>query len=150
MSPPIFGVVADEIDPDLERACQVAVELGMQVIEINDYRGKPIDQLDRSEIEAVHHIIGARGLRVDAVGTLALKALELSKNPDLSASADFAEHLATIRRAARVARALADVSPEPAVRIFSFRREPMQGLGNPSPIYPDGGGLGSETLERIV
>ena len=150
MSQATFGVVADELGPDLARSCQVAVELGMRAIEINEYRGKPIERLGPTEIAAVRDLAGVHGLRLDAVGTLALKALELSKNPDLDTSAEFAEHLATIRNAARVARALADVSPEPAVRIFTFRREPMVGLGNPSPILPDGGGLKPETLERIV
>src|ERR1700694_1051916 len=129
-----FGVVADEIDPDLERACQVAVELGMRVIEINDFRGTPIDRLDPYEIDAVRDTLESHGLRVDAVGTLSLKAFELSKNLDLATSAEFAEQLDTIRRAAKVAQALAPISLEPAVRIFSFRREPMEGLGNPSPI----------------
>src|SRR6478672_10939874 len=104
MSQQNFGVVADEIDPDLERVCRVAVELGMQVIEINDYRGTPMDRLEPADIAAVRDLIGAHGLRVEAVGTLALKALELSKNPDLANSAEFAEHLTTIRQAARVAR----------------------------------------------
>ena len=145
-----FGVVADEIDSDLEQACQVARELGMRAIEINDYRGTPMDQLSPDAIAAVRDTIGEHDLRLDAVGTLALKALELGKTPDLATSVEFAEQLQTIRRAARVARELAPVSIEPAVRIFSFRREPMVGLGNPSPILPDGGGIDDATLERIV
>lgn len=144
------GAVTDEIDPDLARACKVANELGMQVVELNSLWGKPADRLDPEEVARVRDLVGENGLRVDAVGTLAFKALELSKNPNLRASREFEEHLAAIRRAARVARELEVVSPEPAVRIFSFRREPMEGLGNPSPIYPDGGGIPEPALERIA
>jgi len=84
------------------------------------------------------------------VGTLAFKALALSESPDLYESTEFAEHLETIRRAARIARALEDVSLAPAARIFAFRREPMEGLGNPWPILPDGGGVSAEMLSRIA
>ena len=145
-----LGVVTDEIDQDFEHACDVAVDLGMRVVEMNNLWGKPADRLEPDEVRRLQDIVRRRGLRVDAVGTLAFKALEFSKNSDLGTSSDYADHLDTIRRAARIARDLADVSASPAVRIFSFRREPMEGLGNPSPILPDGGGLTSETLERIV
>lgn len=146
----ILGVVTDEIDQGLERACQVAAELGMRAVELNSVWGVPIDRLGSSEVERVREIVRRHDLRIDAIGTLAFKALELGRNPHLRTSAEFAEHLDTIRRAARIARSLADLSYEPAVRIFSFRREPMEGLGNPSPILPDGGGLGKATLEQIV
>lgn len=145
-----FGVVTDEIDPDLQRACQVATELGMRVVELNSLWGKPADRLEPDEVARVRAIVRQHGLRIDAIGTLAFKALELSTHPDLRRSAEFDEHLAAIRRAARIARALAAESLGPAVRIFAFRREPMEGLGNPSPILPDGGGLAEATLERIV
>lgn len=145
-----LGVVTDEIDPDFAHACAVAAELGMQVVEMNNLWGKPADRLESAEVEQVRDIVKRHSLRVDAVGTLAFKALELSKNPNLRTSAEYAEHLDTIRRAARIARSLADVSAEPAVRIFSFRREPMEGLGNPSPILADGGGIGDSVLDRIV
>lgn len=145
-----LGAVTDEIDSDLERACLVANELGMPVVELNTLWGKPVDQLEPEEVARVRAIVGAHRLKVDVIGTLAFKALELSRNPDLTTSDEFAEHLDAIRRAARIAHALADVSLAPSVRIFSFRREPMQGLGNPSPIYPDGGGVSATTLERIA
>ena len=145
-----LGVVTDEIDPDFGHACSVAAELGMQVVEMNNLWGKPADRLEPAEVERVREIVKRHNLRVDAVGTLAFKALEFSKNPNLATSAEYAEHLETVGRAARIARTLADVSAEPAVRIFSFRREPMEGLGNPWPILPDGGGLSDATLERIA
>lgn len=150
MSELTLGAVTDEIDSDLERACQVANELGMRVVELNNLWGKPADRLEPSEIARAREIVRGHDLRIDAVGTLAFKAVELSKNPDLRASSEFAEHLDAIRRAARIARELAAESLWPAVRIFSFRREPMQGLGNPSPIYPDGGGVSDSIIERIA
>jgi len=145
-----LGVVTDEIDPDFEHACAVAAELGMQVVEMNNLWGKPADRLEAADIARVRDIVRRSNLRVDAVGTLAFKAVEFSKNPNLHTSSEYREHLETIGRAARIARSLAEVSDEPAVRIFSFRREPMEGLGNPSPILPDGGGLPDDILERIV
>jgi sugar phosphate isomerase/epimerase len=150
MAPFTLGVVTDEIDADLQRACRIAAELGMGVVELNTVWDKPADQLQPAEVAQAAGIIGGLGLRIDAVGTLALKALELSTVPVFAHSAAFAAHLAAIRRAARVARALGPLCSPPAVRIFSFRREPMVGLGNPWPILPDGGGLPEATLERIA
>ena len=148
--PLTFGAVTDEIDQDFERACRVAAELGMRVVELNTLWGKAADRLETDDVARVREIVRRHGLRIDAVGTPAFKGLELSKHPNLGESAEYAEHVETIRRAAAIARDLADVSVAPAVRIFSFRREPMEGLGNPSPILPDGGGLPEVTLARIV
>ena len=150
MRPLTFGVVTDEVDQDFDRACHVAHELGMGVVELNNLWGKPAEQLEPNEVRRVREIVQRYDLRLDVIGTLALKGLELSKNPILDHSEEFADHLDSIRNAARVAQALADVSLEPGVRIFSFRREEMVGLGNPSPILPDGGGLSEITLNRIV
>lgn len=151
MSQPFpLGVVTDEIDQDVERACRVAAELGMGIVELNNLWAKPADRLGPGEVARVRATVRRYGLRVDAVGTLAFKALELSKHPILGESEEYAEHLDAIRRATAIARELADVSLAPTVRIFSFRREPMEGLGNPSPILPDGGGLPDAVLRRIV
>ncbi len=150
LAPFPLGVVSDEIDQDLEHVCQVAVDLGMQVLELNTLWEKPADRLEPDEVARAHDLLRHYGLRLDAVSTLAFKALELSVEPDLRHSPQFAEHMAAIRRAARIARTLADVAITPAVRIFAFRREPMSGLGNPSPILPDGGGIPDNVLLRIV
>src|SRR5579884_3026782 len=103
-----LGVVTDEIDQDLERACQVARELDMEVVEMNSIWGKPVDELEPAEVNQVREIVRRHELRIDVIGTLALKGLEFGKNPDLDHSEKFAEHLDTVRRAARIARALAD------------------------------------------
>jgi sugar phosphate isomerase/epimerase len=145
-----LGVVSDEVDQDLEQVCQVAVDLGMQVLELNTVWGMPADRLAPDDVRRAHDLLRRHTLRLDAVSTLAFKALELSKEPDLEHSPVFAEHMAAIQRAARIARTLADVSITPSVRIFAFRREPMAGLGNPSPILPDGGGIPDSVLLRIV
>lgn len=145
-----LGVVSDEIGQDLEHVCQVAVDLGLQVLELNTVWGKPADSLDADEVARVGELLRRSGLRIDAVSTPAFKALEIGGEPDFRRSAAFAEHMATITRAAHIARALADVAITPAVRIFAFRRESMIGLGNPSPILADGGGIPDGILVRIV
>jgi sugar phosphate isomerase/epimerase len=150
MSHLTLGAVTDEIDADLERACQVAVELGMTFVELNTVWGQPVDRLPPDDAGRVREIVRRHGLQIDAVGTLAFKALELSQHPALRNSDEFAEQLAAIRRAAHLAQVWSDCLPNPAVRIFAFRREPMQGLGNPSPIYPDGGGIPAAVVERVA
>lgn len=150
MQPFELGVVTDEIDANLDRACSVAAELGMSVVELNTIWGRQAETLDDGDVARVCAIVGRYHLRVDAMGTPAFKAIELSKTPDFGTSESFAQHLHIIRRAARIARTLGSLAPEPAVRIFTFRREGMVGLGNPSPILPDGGGLPNQILERIV
>ena len=150
LAPFPLGVVSDEIDQDLEHVCQVAVDLGLQVLELNTLWGKPADRLEPDEVTRVHDLLRRYHLRIDAVSTLAFKALELSTEPNLRHSPQFAEHMAAIQRASGIARSLADVAITPAVRIFAFRRVPMSGLGNPSPILPDGGGIPDSMLLRIV
>lgn len=145
-----LGVVSDEIDQDLEHVCQVAVDLGLQVLELNTLWGKPADRLEPNEVARAHDLLRRYGLGIDAVSTLVFKALEIGGDPEFQRSPAFAEHMATIQRAARIARSLTDVATAPAVRIFAFRRQPMSGLGNPSPILPDGGGIPDGILLRIV
>jgi sugar phosphate isomerase/epimerase len=145
-----MSVVSDEIDQDLDRACQVARELGMHAVELNTLWGKPVDQLTAGEVSRVATLVDRYGLKVSCVSVASLKAIEFSEQPDLTQSAQFAEHLEMITNAARVADALAGRMLARHVRIFSFRREPMQGLGNPWPILSDGGGIDAATLTRIV
>lgn len=145
-----LSVVSDEIDQDLANACAVAAELGIDAVELNSLWDAPSDQLSADQVRQVCQLVDRYGLHVSAVSVAAFKAIELSKEPDLAASSTFQEHMGMIERAAHVADALGDRMLSRSVRVFSFRREPMQGLGNPWPILPDGGGVPATFLPRIV
>jgi sugar phosphate isomerase/epimerase len=50
----------------------------------------------------------------------------------------------------RASLAAAQFFNAPLVRIFSFRRKGMVGLGNPSPRHPDGGAFPAEMQEKVA
>src|SRR5205823_2363605 len=60
--------------------------------------------------------------------------------------AAFEQELDLLRAEVKVAQRLG----APIVRSYSFRREPMVGLGNPSPRLPKGGDLPAHRLAQIA
>lgn len=142
-----LGVVADEISQDLARALDVARELGADEVELNTLWGKPVTDLDADETRLVDEMVRARGLRVGVVLASTLKAHLVEDWPLAGAvgGEDHARHLEVFRRSIDLAHRLG----AERVRVFSFRRPEMRGLGNPSPRHPRGGPLDGATLERI-
>lgn len=143
-----FGVCTDEVHPDLETALIVARELGMRHVELLETWGKPVVQMTDTDLQRVADLVRKHGLRVSAVGSLFLKLVQLGQVPVGQVARDraFLEDLDVLRSEIRVARALG----APIVRAYSFRRDDMVGLGNPSPRLPRGGEIPEDMLEKIV
>jgi sugar phosphate isomerase/epimerase len=143
-----FGVVTDEIDDDLPRALLVARELGMTHVELNSISGKSVTDLSFDDVRRAQSLLVEQGRRVSAVSTPAFKAVLLDDVPrgGLKHHADFQKHLEICEKGLK----LAVQFDAPFVRIFSFRKSGMAGLGNPSPRLPAGGEIPDEYLERIV
>jgi sugar phosphate isomerase/epimerase len=151
MSPTLpftLAVITDEIAPDLETALPVAAELGLDTVELNQVGPTNVADLTPEELARARKLLEAARMRVVAVGPPCFKACVLDEVPREGVGADpeFQEHLATLRRAAAAAR----VFGAPFVRVFSFRRSGMVGLGNPSPRLPEGGPIPAPMLERIA
>jgi sugar phosphate isomerase/epimerase len=143
-----LAVITDEIAPDLETALPVAAELGMRVVELNQVGKKNVADLTREEQARARELLEAAGMRVVAVGPPCFKACVLDGVPagGVGEAPVFQEHLATLRRTVDAAHAFG----APSVRVFSFRRSGMVGLGNPSPRLPQGGPIPGPMLERIA
>jgi len=140
------GVITDEIDNALERALAVARELGLQDIELNCLWGQNILELSEKDLDRAERLIEDSGLSVRVIGTPAYKAVLLEGDVSPTESPEARQHLEWIKRGCALARRLG----APCVRIFSFRKSGMQGLGNPSPRYPRGGDIPDAVLEKIA
>jgi sugar phosphate isomerase/epimerase len=143
-----LAVITDEIAPDLETALPIAAELGLHVVELNQVGEKNVADLTREEQARARELLEAAGMRVVAVGPPCFKACVLDEVAVDGVGADpvFREHLATLRRAVTAAHAFGAAF----VRVFSFRRAGMVGLGNPSPRLPEGGPIPEAMLDRIA
>lgn len=141
-----LGVITDEIDSNLQRALEVAREWGLSNVELNGLWGRNITDLAEEEVKRAERTIRDGGFRVCVIGTPALKAVLLDDVVSVSESAEVAEHLECIRRGCALARRFG----APYVRIFSFRKSGMQGLGNPSPRLPRGGPIPDAMLRKIA
>jgi len=142
-----FGVVSDEIDQDLEVVIRVAKELGIGTIEMGTVWLKPAAQLSPQEVDRAQALVQQADMRVNMILPACLKSMLLARIPvgQVAQDTDFQAHMEELRRAIALARRF-----DAAVRIFSFRREGMIGLGNPSPRPPQGGDIPEDTLARIV
>jgi sugar phosphate isomerase/epimerase len=143
-----FGVVTDEIDDHLPRALLVARELGMTHVELNSISGKNVTDLSLEDVTRAQSLLVEQGWRVSAVSTPAFKAVLLDDVPrgGLQRHPEFQKHLEICEQGLQLARFF----DAPFVRIFSFRKSGMAGLGNPSPRMFAGGEIPDEYLERIV
>jgi L-ribulose-5-phosphate 3-epimerase len=143
-----LGVITDEIDADLERALRVAGELGIRRVELNSLWGGNVIDLSAAEVERARGMIADAGASVVAVDPPAFKACVVDDLPigGVAHSAVFQDHLDMVRRGAERAHQFG----AGLVRVFSFRRRGITGLGNPSPRLPSGGPLPEEVLERIA
>jgi len=141
-----LGVIADEIDADPERALTVARELGLREVELNSLWGRNVVELSDEEIERAERLVKDGGFRVPVISTPAFKAVLLDGVASLEESTEYRAHCEWARRGCALARRFG----APFVRIFSFRKSGMVGLGNPSLRLPRGGPIPDEMLEKIV
>ena len=142
------GVVNSEISSDVDVGVDVAADLGMSGIEIEDFWGRAAWQVDDALLERTRASVERGGLSVSAVGTQAFKILILPPGDvrDLASIDGWDQHRIELEGGIRVAQAL----DSPFVRVFSCRRDGMVGMGNPSPRLPDGGPLPADRLAGIA
>ena len=142
-----LGVVRDEIDEDLAIATRVARDLGMATIELGSVWLKSASRLDPEELDRAEALIQRAHLRVNMILTPCLKEVSLTGVAAGHVCTDpaFQAHIEELRRAIPLARRF-----DATVRVFSFRREGMVGLGNPSPRLPRGGDIPPQTLTKIA
>jgi len=135
-----LGVITDEVHVDLEAALDAIKGFGCRYVEIQDFDGKTVAEATDADLDRVERLLGERGLTVSAVGSQFLKPVYVDD------TAAYEKDLGLLRAEIRVARRLG----APIVRSYSFRRDGMIGLGNPSPRPPRGGQIADERLEKIA
>jgi L-ribulose-5-phosphate 3-epimerase len=141
-----LGVITDEIDNDMEHALAVAQELGLTDVELNNLWGHNIVELSDAEIERAKQLLREGGFRVPVIDTPAFKAVLLDSVKSPMDSQEYQAHLEWVRRGCELAQRF----EAPFVRLFSFRKSGMEGLGNPSPRLTRGGPIPEEMLEKIA
>src|SRR5690242_8305401 len=148
MLPFRFGAVTDELDEDLERAISIAEELEIEALELNQLWGRNIVELAEEEIVHARRLVETADMRVVAIDPPCFKACVLDHLPAgrVLQDPDVEQQFALLDRALALARRF----EAPFVRVFSFRRSGMKGLGNPSPRLPAGGAILQGMLERIA
>jgi sugar phosphate isomerase/epimerase len=148
MLPFRFGAVTDELDDDLDRALSIARDLGITAVELNQVWGQNVVELPESAVARAERILGAGKARVIAIAPSCFKPCVLDHLPvgRVAEDPEVARHLELLERALALARRFDALF----VRVFSFRRSGIVGLGNPSPRPPDGGSIPEEMLDRIA
>ena len=143
-----LGVVTDEIADDPAVALPAAREMGFTHVEFNQVGGRAIHELAGAEIAELGRMVAGEGLQVVAVDPPALKVVELEAVPaaEVTGHPAVTEHLEQVRRSCHAANELG----AGIVRVFSFRRSYMAGLGNPSPREAGGGSIPDTTLPKIA
>ncbi len=148
MLPFRFGAVTDELDDDLERALGIARDLEMAAVELNQVWGRNIVELEEEEVARAARFLTEAGVSLVSIDPPCFKPCVLDHLPvgRVADDPEVARHLRMLDRALLLARRLG----APFVRVFSFRRSGMIGLGNPSPLRPAGGPIPEEMLDRVA
>ena len=120
------AAITDEFSPDLERAVEAMVRIGMTGAELRVLWGKNILDLSDAEIERAGDIVAGAGLKVVSIASPLLKCVLPDAPPldsrfehDVFASAHtYEDQPRLMRRAFEIAHKLG----APVIRVFSFWR----------------------------
>ena len=142
-----LSLVAEEIGDDFAHVLAVAMELGLGDLEFGTLWGKAIDVVSQRELAEARDLLDRHEIKVCAVSAGTFKTVLLGEVPVERIEDDphFREHMRLLQAQLAAARHFG----APLARVFSFRREDMVGLGNPSP-RPAGGGVFPEEIQTKV
>ena len=141
-------LVLEEVGIDLEQALAVARELGMHEVEFGSLWGQRIDLMPMETLAKAKRLLDRYEMRVRVVAGPAFKIVYLDSVPfeHIEREPHFQEHL-QILSAQLTAACFFDA---PLARVFSFRREGMVAMGNPSPQHAQGGAFPEEMQEKVA
>lgn len=142
-----LGVVMEEIHRDPEVALPFALALGMTHVEFGSLWGRPLPETTTAEWGQMQALLQENDLQVAMVGPSTFKTVHIGHlRPDeIERDEHYRSELAAMERVLEAARFFG----APLARTFSFRREGIVGLGNPSPRLPRGGEIEPEMLDRL-
>lgn len=141
-------LVAEETGDDFERSLSVARSLRIKQIEFGSLWGQRIDRAPFGMLVKAEELLKEFEVEACVIATEAFKSVLLGGIPleNIGQDPHFLEHLDLVRAAVEGARFFG----AHMVRVFSFRREVMSGLGNPSPLLIGGGEFPEEMVEKIT
>ena len=143
-----LSLVAEEIGHDFERILIVAQELGIQEVEFGTLWGERIDRVPIKDLVRTRDLLEKHGMQVRVVAPQTFKAVLLGGVPLEHIEQE--PHFQGEMQLLRASLAAAQFYGAPLVRVFSFRREGMVGLGNPSPRHLQGGVFPEEMQEKVA
>ena len=125
-----LGAINDELSPVFEKALGLAVDLGIQEIEIHTVGRKVIEELETTEVRCIQQELAQRQLHVCNISSTIFLRCHLDdrdeeinwRTPFRSIKGCYADHLHALERALEIAQIL----EAPLVRIFGFwQDEPL-------------------------
>jgi sugar phosphate isomerase/epimerase len=143
-----LSLVLEEVGVDFERALIVAKELGIHEVEFGSLWGQRIDLVAMDTLVKAKRLLDRYEMRVRVVAGPTFKIVYLNSTSleHIEREPHFQEHLQMLR-AQLTAACFFDA---PLARVFSFRREGMVAMGNPSPRYVRGGTFPEEMQEKVA
>ena len=143
-----LSLVLEEVGVDFEKALAFAQALDIHEVEFGSLGGQGIDLMSMNELAKAKRLLDKYGMRVQVVAGPAFKIVYLGSVPleHIEREPHFQEHLQMLR----VQLTAACFFDAPLARIFSFRREGMVAMGNPSPRHPQGGPFPEEMQEKVA
>ncbi len=107
-----FGIITDEVSQDLKEALQLAVEFGLEAVELRSVADRLIHEYAADELRAIKEQVEAAGLTICALSTPIFKC-------HLSQREEVAQHHTILKQALHAAEVL-DVG---ILRAFTFWKE---------------------------
>lgn len=137
----------EEIHRDPEVALPIAHQLGMTHVEFGSLWGRPLPETIAADWERMETLLRENDLRVGMVGPSTFKTVYIGhlRPNEIERDGHYARELEAMDKVLEAARYFG----APLARTFSFRREGIVGLGNPSARLPRGGEIAPEMLERL-
>jgi sugar phosphate isomerase/epimerase len=143
-----LAVVMEEIGHDFERTLSVARELGITHVEFGRVWGERADIVPQETLKKAKDLLEKYKIRAHMIAPATFKSVLLGSVPleHIKAEPHFQEEMGWLKRQLAVAQFF----EVPLLRVFSFRREGMIGLGNPSPRRPQGAPFPEEMQEKVA
>ncbi len=143
-----LSLVLEEVGVNFERALVVANELGIHDVEFGSLWGQRIDLASMSRLVRAKRLLDKYEMRTRVVAGPTFKIVYLGSVPleHIEREPHFQEQMQLLK--AQLAAAC--FFDAPLARIFSFRREGMVAMGNPSPRYAQGGAFPEAMQEKVA
>jgi sugar phosphate isomerase/epimerase len=121
-----LGAITDELSPDIERALDLAAELGLKQIELHTALGRTVEEWDDEQVTWLQAALNQRGLSVCCISSTVFLRCHLAADPIpipslpgfRSIEGSYKRHLTALERCLEIAQRFC----APVVRIFGFWR----------------------------